>query len=170
MKFALYASFVLLLVPIQTTLLDYISILGVRPDLCLVTVCLVGFLAGQGKGLGFGMGLGFVQDLFSAGGLGLNMVLKGLAGILSGLAAKTLLNMTPVTIFLPTVILSLGCGLLALISARPQIDWFLLIQDLRSILLPQALFDATMALFINWVIARYRSHDSLLEPSTFHRP
>ena len=51
MKRALYAGPVLGLVPIQTTVLQYASIGGIRPYLCLIAVCLVGFVAGEREGM-----------------------------------------------------------------------------------------------------------------------
>lgn len=165
MTVLLYMSLLLLLVPLQVTLLEYVSLGGVKPDWCLVATCLVGFLAGRGRGFGVGVGLGFIQDVFSAGGVGLNMMTKGLAGILSGTAANTLSNTTPPAIFLPTFVLSFACGLVSLISARPHVDWLLLIQEFRSMLLPQAIFDAVLAFGINWMIARFRTGGSAFLPS-----
>ncbi|UCE64385.1 MAG: rod shape-determining protein MreD [Nitrospirota bacterium] len=166
MTVLLYSGLLLLLLPIQTTLLEHISLWGVKPDLCLVATCLTGFLGGRARGLWLGLGLGFIQDMYSAGGIGLNMITKGLAGVVSGTAAKILSDTSPSAIFLPTFVLSFACGLVSLISARPQVDWLLLIQDFRSILLPQAVFDAMMALGFNWLIAKYLPRLSVLAPSS----
>jgi rod shape-determining protein MreD len=161
-----YGGLLLFLLPIQTTLLEHISLWRVKPDLCLVATCLAGFLGGRARGLWLGLGLGFIQDMYSAGGIGLNMITKGLAGVVSGTAAKILSDTSPSAIFLPTLILSFGCGLVSLISARPQVDWLLLIQDFRSILLPQAVFDAMMAFGFNWLISKYFPRLSVLAPSS----
>ena len=157
MTVLLYSGLLLFLLPIQTTLLEHVSLLGVKPDLFLVATCLTGFLGGRTRGLWLGLGLGFIQDMYSAGGIGLNMLTKGLAGVVSGTAAKLLSDTSPPAILLPTFILSFACGLVSLISARPQVDGLLLIQDFRSILLPQALFDAMMAFGFHWLIAKYLS-------------
>ena len=162
----LYVALLVFLVPLQITLVEYISLGGVKPDLCLVVTCLVGFLAGPTRGFGVGVGLGFIQDTFSAGWVGLNLITKGLVGIVAGTAAKTLSNTTSQAIFLPTLVLSFVCGLVSLISARPQVNWMLLIHEFQSLLLPQALFDAVMAFGANWFIARYRSvYDVITSPS-----
>lgn len=166
MTVLLYSGLLLLLLPIQTTLLDNISLWGVKPDLCLVATCLTGFLGGRARGLWFGLGLGFIQDLYSAGGIGLNLITKGLAGVVSGTAAKILSDTSPPAIFLPTLVLSFACGLVSLISARPHVDWMLFIHDFRLILLPQALFDAMIAFGFNWLIAKYLPRLSVLAPSS----
>ena len=58
MKFVVYALLAMVVVPLQTTLLHYVSILGVRPDLGLIAACLVGFLGGELDGLILGLILG----------------------------------------------------------------------------------------------------------------
>ena len=162
----LYSGLLLLLLPIQATFLEHISLVGVKPDLCLVATCLVGYLGGRTRGLWVGMGLGFIQDIYSAGGIGLNMITKGVVGVVSGTAPKILSDTTPPAIFLPTLVLSFSCGLVSFISARPQVDWMLIIQDFQSILLPQALLDGVTAFGIHWVIAKYLPRFSVLVPSS----
>ena len=77
MRLLLYAVLVLTVVPIQTTLLNHVNILDVRPDLGLIVVCLVGFFGGELDGLLLGIILGWSQDLLSAGELWVNVVSKG---------------------------------------------------------------------------------------------
>lgn len=77
MKLFLYAGLVVVIAPIQATLLHYVSFFGVRPDLGLVAACLVGFLGGELDGLLLGLLLGYSQDMFSAGDLWVNVVTKG---------------------------------------------------------------------------------------------
>ena len=162
----LYGALFLLLLPIQTTLLENISVMGVKPDLCLVATCLTGFLGGRVRGLWIGLGLGFIQDMFSAGGIGVNMMTKGLVGVASGTTSKFLSDTSPPAIFLPMLFLSIFAGLMSLISARPQVDGLLLIHDFRSILIPQALLDAITAFGVNWVIAKYVPRLSMFAPSS----
>ena len=166
MTLLLYSGLLLLLLPVQTTLFEHLSLWGVKPDLCLVATCLTGFLGGRARGLWIGLGLGFVQDIFSAGGIGLNMITKGIAGVVSGAVVKILSDTTPPAIFLPTLLLSFIFGLVSLISARPHVDWMFLIQDFRSILLPQAFFDAIMAVGFHWLIIKYLPQLSVLTPSS----
>ena len=167
MRVAFYLSLLLLLVPIQVTVLSYVSPWGIRPDLCLVATCLIGFLEGKGKGCGIGVGLGFIQDLFSGGAGMVNLLTKGMAGLLSGLIAKTLSNTTAQAIFLPTFLLSSLSGIISLISARPHMDWFLLIHELRTILFPQSLFDALLTFGVYWMIGKFQIANPVINPSSF---
>ncbi|GJL50552.1 hypothetical protein [Candidatus Nitrospira salsa] len=162
-----YLTLLFLLVPIQVTVLGRISPWGVEPDLCLVATCLVGFLFGKRRGLGLGVGLGFIQDLFSGGAGIVNLITKGLAGFLSGMVAKTLSNTTAQAIFLPTFLLSCASGVISLISARPHTDWLLLIEELRTILLPQGLLDALLAFGVYWMLSKLNFVDSGVEFSSF---
>ena len=167
MRVALYLGFFLLLVPVQVTVLDHISPWGIRPDLCLVATCLMGFLGGKRKGCGIGIGLGYIQDLFSGGTGIVNLLTKGLVGLFSGVVAKTLSNTTAEAIFLPTFFLSCVSGIISMLSARPHTDWVVLLYELRTILLPQSLFDALLAFGVYWMIGKLRIVSPLAEPSSF---
>lgn len=166
MRSATYVLLVLCLVPIQSTIITHVSVWGVRPDLCLVATCLVGFLFGRTSGAGLGIGLGFVQDLFSAGGMGLNLILKGSCGIICGQAAQTLSKTTPPAIVLPVSLLSFVGGVIALLSSTPRIDWMLLLEALRHLLVPQALYDGALAFGIFWLLLRGPLSSSTLLSTT----
>mgnify|MGYP000321336784 CR=1 FL=1 len=167
MYIAFYLSLLLILVPIQVTVLNHVSPWGIRPDLCLVATCLMGFLGGKNKGMGLGVGLGFIQDLFSGGAGIINLLTKGMIGFLSGLVSKTLSSTTPQAIFLPTFFLSSLCGVLALFSSRPHTDWLVLIHEFRTILLPQSLFDALLAFGVYWLLGKWRLVTPSVESSGF---
>ena len=162
MKVVLFIGLVLILVPIQSTFFHYVSIVGVRPDLCLVVACVVGFLSGRTHGLIVGFGLGFVQDLFSAGDLWMNTLTKPLVGFLSGLAARNLVNIAPQSIFVPALILSMVSGLILLVSVRTGANVSEILGGIQSTLLPQAFFDGVVAMGVNWSIAWWMPKESVL--------
>ncbi|RMH32527.1 MAG: hypothetical protein D6690_13630 [Nitrospirae bacterium] len=150
MKIVAYLGLVLLLVPLQMTIARLVNG-ALHPDLCLVAVCLIGFWGGWGRGFSLGLCLGFVQDLFSAGGLGINLLTKALAGLLSGYAATTLSTLTPAAIFFPTLALSMFVSVMALISASPQLDGRLLLHSAHTAILPRGLMDGALAFILNWI-------------------
>ncbi len=110
MKFLVYVLLALVVVPLQTTLLHYVSIIGVRPDLGLVAACLVGFFGGELDGLILGVILGCSQDMLSAGDLWVNVATKGGAGFLAGLAGRHMAHITPAVLTVGLAIISCLSG------------------------------------------------------------
>ncbi|MFQ5990846.1 MAG: hypothetical protein ACE5NA_00280 [Nitrospiraceae bacterium] len=153
MKQALFAGLVLGLVPIQSTVLQHASIGGIRPDLCLIAVCLVGFLTGELSGMMLGLALGFVQELFSAGELWLSMVTKGMVGFLAGVVSRYLANATYAAVFATMMGMSLYSGLVFLVAERGSAGWLEMFSTVRFIVLPQAAFDAALGVGVYWLVA-----------------
>ncbi len=155
MKTGLFVGFILLLVPLQTTVLGSISPFGIRPDLCLIAACLIGFLTGQVQGLIMGFFLGFVQDLFSASDLWLNTITKSGVGFFAGLIARNLANAASHSAFLVVAVFSVFSGVVFMVSSRVGMDVGDVLLGFPSILLPQALFDGLVAIAVYWVATRW---------------
>lgn len=156
MKPAIYLLLVLGLVPAQTSLLPQWDILGVRPDLCLVAACLIGLLNGGIEGLLMGLTLGFVQDLFSAGGWGLNLATKGAAGLGAGLLARQMAHPTPRAAGLAVLGLSLGSAALFLLAVKVGKGLAIPLLTVGTVALPQALLDATLGAGLYWLLTMRR--------------
>jgi rod shape-determining protein MreD len=159
-KHLLYCSLFLGLVPFQVTALQYASIAGIRPDLILIATFLVGFLGGEVEGLLMGVLLGCVQDLFSTGSLWVNLITKGMIGIMAGLLGRHLANATPVTVCASLFVLSLLSGSTAAVWIRVEDDLTGVSQVIQSVVLPQALFDAALGTLIYWVMPGRRRRES----------
>ncbi|MGH9896073.1 MAG: hypothetical protein ACREA0_29605, partial [bacterium] len=140
------------LVPVQTTVLAYLSVGGIRPDVCLVAAVLVGATSGSRAGMLFGFAVGFLQDQFTAGVLGLNLVTKGLAGLLAGLVWRYLANLTPVTVVGLVLVLSAVTNLVFFVAGLSDAGPSEAVARLQSILLPQAVFDAVIGVCVYWLI------------------
>lgn len=65
---------------IQTTLLRFVEIRGIQPDLILIMVIFSGFSFPKGKSIVVGGLLGLAQDSLSGGIIGVNMLSKGFIG------------------------------------------------------------------------------------------
>jgi len=140
----------------QATLSAWLSVNNIYPDLCLILACLVGFLTNEYKGLMIGLTVGLFQDLLAPGGIGLNMILKGLAGYLAGATTHTVSTVTTGAVVIVTLVLSLGCGLASLIVAYPSLDGSDAFHAISWILLPQALYNALLAAGIFWLTHKVR--------------
>ena len=82
-----FSVFILLLgtaLLMQTTVLDFISIYGVKPDLILLLVVFNGFLLGTREGAFLGFAAGILEDLFAGSYIGLNALSKMAGGYLAG--------------------------------------------------------------------------------------
>jgi hypothetical protein len=154
MKVLFFALLIALLVPVQAILLPYLSVWDVKPDLGLVAVFLIGLLGGELEGLAVGLALGWIMSLFSAENLAYSMLTKGGIGFLSGLAGRQIAHMTPAVLVLGLLIASSVAGLAMASSLRlteEQDLWW----ALRTIVLPQACFDAIVGGALYW-LARNR--------------
>lgn len=140
----------------QATFSTWLSVNNIYPDLCLILACIVGFLTNEYKGLMIGLTIGLFQDLLAPGGIGLNMILKGLAGFLSGMTTHTVSTITTGAVVIVTLILSLGSGLASLIVAYPALDGTDVFYAISRTLIPQVLYNSLLAAGIFWFIHKVR--------------
>ena len=157
MKVLGYAALILILVPLQVVLVDRISLFGIRPDLALVAVCLIGLYRGETEALLAGLAIGFAQDLFSGGVHWGNLCLKPILGLIAGLASRNLVNLTWVFAFGLILSLSVLSGtVMYLLKAftGPGASFFL---AARGIILPQACYDALVGLALLKLLQRWRA-------------
>ncbi|NOS83447.1 MAG: hypothetical protein E8D46_16190 [Nitrospira sp.] len=154
MKFLFYLLLVLLLVPLQTTLLPHLSMWNIKPDLGLVAAALVGLFAGELEGLLVGLSIGWILNLFSAGELWLSLLTNGGVGILAGFLGRQLSQVTSLSMGAGLLLVSLASGLLAAMSFQnldmTQIWWMI-----QSIVLPQACFDGAVGAGLFWVLSQW---------------
>jgi hypothetical protein len=150
-KFLIYAGLVLLLVPLQTTLLPHVAIWDIKPDVGLVAAALVGVLAGELDGLLVGLAIGWILNLYSAGDLWLNLVTTGGAGLFAGLLARHVAEVTPTILAVGLLVLSLAGGLVAVFSMKPATiadTWWMV----QFVVVPQACFDALVGAGLLWFV------------------
>ena len=164
MKRWVYFSLVAGLVPLQTTVLRYASVGGVRPDLCLVATCLAAILAGEAEGALLGLTLGFLEDVLSPGEVWLNTMTKGTIGLLTGIAGRHLASTTPVAVFVLVLGLSVASGFTFLFIGWAGLGGHDVFTAVRLILLPEALFNAVIATGLFWLLASRRSAEDPLSP------
>lgn len=150
-KFLVYLGLVLLLVPLQTTLLPHVAIWDIKPDLGLVMAALVGVLAGELDGLLVGLAVGWILNLYSAGDLWLNLVTTGGTGLFAGLLARQVAEITPTILAVGLLVLSLAGGLVAVFSMKnaSMADTWWMVQ---FVVVPQACFDAVVGAALLWLL------------------
>jgi len=153
MKVLFYLILVLLLVPLQTTLLPHVSVWNIKPDLGLVSAALVGIFAGELEGLLVGLTIGWVLSLFSAGELWVSLLTNGGVGLLTGFLGRQVSQVTSISLGAGLLLMSLASGLLGAMSFKgldlSQIWWMV-----ESIVIPQACFDGVMGAGFYWLLSR----------------
>lgn len=168
MTILIYLLISLAVVILQGTASTAWAIHEVHPDFCLILACVMGFLFGEYKGLAMGLIVGLLQDFLSPGGLGINMVLKGLSGALGGVVTHTVSTVTGPAIFAGTWVLSLGSELASLIIAFPDVNATNFAYTLTTSLLPQSVYNSLLALACFWIIRKFYPQKSQLEPWSRH--
>jgi len=167
MKVAAYACLVLLVIPVQVVLADRLGIAGVRPDLALVAVCLIGLYRGEVDAVLVGLALGFAQDLFSGAPHWGNLCLKPILGLVAGLAGRSLVNLTWTFVLVLLLALSMFSGtVLYLLKSvtGPGGSFFL---AARGIILPEACYDALAGLILLKLIRLWRPPRAPLTALTY---
>ena len=75
---------ILLAFTLHITVLNYISLLGAKPDLMMICVVFFGLFAGGGAGLEAGIFAGLLKDLFCLDFIGINTFIFGVSGLIVG--------------------------------------------------------------------------------------
>ncbi|HLF85938.1 MAG TPA: hypothetical protein VI584_02550 [Nitrospiria bacterium] len=128
---------------------EKVAIFGVKPDIGLVAVYLIGFLYGEMDGLIMGILVGFVMDSFVPNQLGINLLAKSLTGFLAGYLGRVILN----PLFNPGIImtLSLLSGFLTLSILQITTGRIIVSSAITGIVLPQAVYDALLGFIISFI-------------------
>lgn len=164
MKWKVYIGILLLIIPVQTTIMDYFSFGGIKPDLGLIAVYLIGIRMGETHGLMMGGMIGLLMDLFSGGMVGANLFTKPVVGWISGIAGRTILDVK--------ILVSVGMLFGLSLFASFFIYFFLeilkggsdLFVTFRWIILPQALYDSAMgAIILSLIPHRWRMRKKAIE-------
>ena len=106
-KIFIYALFILLITLIQTNIIDAISILGVKPNLLIVFVIVVGLTNGSQTGTIVGFMVGLVMDSYSPTPVGVYALMGMYLGLVSGISNRSFFRdnyiLTMVFVFLYTL-------------------------------------------------------------------
>ena len=143
MKSLVWVLFILFLLAFQGSVLNPLVIHGIRPDLILITVYLLGILKGDIKGGLIGASLGFIMDILSAGPVYYNVFSKCFIGSLAGVIGRWIQNPGPVLhagmIFAASLLQGIGALLILAFLGMARLP-----QDLFYITIPQAIFDGAL--------------------------
>lgn len=152
MNVLIYSGLVLLLIPLQTTLLPHVTVWEIKPDVGLVAACFVGLFAGELRGVVVGLAIGWALNLFSAGELWISLVTKAGAGFCAGMMGRQLTHVSPALMGIGVFAMSWLSGLVHLLTLTSLSEswWYV-----ASIILPQACYDALVAAVLYWMFSEW---------------
>jgi len=118
MKPIVYFTILLLITPVQASLLEPLSLGGIKPDLALALLYIIGLLTGPREAALAGMAIGLVQDIGTASFIGFSGLTRGLIGLSAGLLGKRVLDLTSPSnsIFLAAFSLLEGISIMLLLQ------------------------------------------------------
>jgi rod shape-determining protein MreD len=134
---------------IQLTLINSISIMGLKPDLMMVVVVVFSLLKGEKEGTISGFVSGLLQDIFSTGLLGINALVKTVIGFTCGILKEKIfyehiLFLIPVITFIASFMQSILIFLLLrAFGIEYNLAW-----SLKQVALPEALYSSLLSPFI----------------------
>jgi rod shape-determining protein MreD len=144
MKPLVYFTILLLIIPVQAGLFEPLSLGGIKPDLALALLYIIGLLTGPREAALAGMAIGLVQDIGAASFIGFSGFTRGLIGLSAGLLGRRVLDLTSPSnsIFLAAFSLLEGtCMALVLQLFYGSVPFFSL---LAGRILPQALYTGVL--------------------------
>lgn len=140
---------------LQTTVVPYLEVFGLVPDVLLAAVVTFGLLFGPEAGLSAGMGIGLMLDLVGGRFIGLSVLTLGVAGLLAGQVEKRVFKdnwLLPLSAgFLGTLVKE-GLTMLILLAFNWRIP---VLEALREQILPAALYNALVTLVVYFRILRH---------------
>lgn len=148
MKPWVYLVVLLLIIPIQASLLNPLSIGGIKPDIALAVLFIIGLITGPAEGAFAGMSIGLLQDIGSASLLGFTGLSRGMAGLLSGLLGRKVLDIDNPMIVLFLVALSVAEGIFTALFLQTTYGAVPFLSLLTGRIVPQALYTGLFGLLL----------------------
>jgi len=155
-KVELIAGFILFLVLIQTTLLEYVKIYNVKPNLLLVFIVYMALLRGSFEGAVIGFATGLAQDFASGKAMGFYSILGMLLGMIIGSVNKRLYRENILVIIFFNFISTIFYEFIVLITYK----WGTLLSNaiagkfqmiafaFTTIILPEAVYNCVAAILL----------------------
>lgn len=146
MKPRVYVILFLLIVPFQASVLNVLSLGGIKPDLALTALFIIGLLTSPVEAALAGIGIGLVQDISSASLIGFSGLTRGLAGLAAGLLGSRVLDISSPAIVVFLAALSLAEGILISLFLQVTYGAMPFFSLLAGRLLPQAIYTGVLGL------------------------
>ncbi len=147
MKPRVYLIIFLLIIPFQASLLNPLSIGGIKPDLALAVLYIIGLLTGPVESALAGMGMGLLQDISSASYIGFTGLTRGFVGLAAGLLGTKVLDISSPSAVIFLALFSLAEGIFISLFLQVTYDAVPFFSILGH-LLPQALYTGILGFLL----------------------
>ncbi len=148
LKLVFYSFFILVLLVVQTTLLDYLSIYGVKPNIVIVFVIITALIRGNVEGSVVGFFAGLALDMLTGNLLGLYALLGFYLGIAAGSINRRLFRENLLVVLFFTFVYSVVYEMVIYILHHIMDGTISLLYPFTRIILPEALYNCAAAVFI----------------------
>ncbi len=152
MKPRVYITVLLLIIPFQATLLGPFSLGGIKPDLALTVLFVIGLLTSPAEATLAGIGIGLAQDIGSASLIGFSGFTRGLTGLAAGILGTRVLDIGSPAIVFFLVIFSFAEGVLIALFLQVTYGDVPFLSLLGTRFLPQALYTGVLGLMVLRVV------------------
>ncbi|RCX20809.1 rod shape-determining protein MreD [Anaerobacterium chartisolvens] len=150
----IYSACITLLILIQSTVLDYIKVFNVKPNLLIVAVITVALLRGNVEGAVVGFVLGLLQDASSGKILGFYSLLGMYLGLIVGSVNKRLYRENFFVMIFFTFISSIlyeETVYILLTISKGNIDF---VYSLKNIVFPEAVYNSVASILIYIIVIK----------------
>ncbi|NSW89506.1 MAG: rod shape-determining protein MreD [Firmicutes bacterium] len=158
MKVLIYVVSIFVIILVQTTVLDYIEINNIKPNLILVYSVCISILEGSMGGAVIGLFAGLVQDIVSGKTLGFYSLLGMYLGAIAGLASKKLYKDNILVVVLFTFFLTMvyesGVYLLSRFGNLRSPG---LLYIFKTVVFPEALYNSAFSILIHFMVIKVNS-------------
>ncbi len=154
MKPYVYALILVLIIPLQSTLLNTFSVFGIKPDLALVVLFIIGMSTSPVEAALAGMSIGLVQDIGSASLFGFSGLTRGLVGLGAGLLGSRVLDISNPVIVLFLAVFSLAEGILIMLFLQVNYGAVPMVTMITGRLVPQAIYTSVLGFFLLRLVNR----------------
>ncbi len=148
MKPYIYTLILVLIIPFQSTLLSPFSVFGIKPDLALAILFIIGLLTSPVEAALAGIGIGLMQDISSASLFGFSGFTRGLVGLGAGLLGSRVLDISNPLIVLFLAVFSLIEGVLVSLFLQATYGEVPFFTMLAGRLVPQALYTSLLCFLL----------------------
>ncbi|MBQ7108924.1 MAG: rod shape-determining protein MreD [Clostridia bacterium] len=148
-NFIFYALWLIVLAVLQTTVVQWIGIFNITPNLIFVFVILGAFVRGKAAGALCGAIFGLVFDLMTGRLIGVNMILFMYAGFFAGVLCERFINGTDIlTTGIVLLVMSTVCSLVYYIAYSMMWPGIGFIKAFFRVIIPEAFYTAVIGIVL----------------------